>query len=167
MEDVLDKHKQEFDEIRRLCLLCHGLDLTSSTIFGSETYSNPTIETKSILHSLLSSHLLRLAVAIRINLYQESIENITIPVETMVAGYYEDHELIVKPVTIKDICDKIIHADSVTKPIFPKNLLDSDVKISFQLKGTNRKRAWTLNLSLELFAETVLKLLDRIDHVSY
>ena len=163
MENVLDRHKQDFDEIRRLCLLCHGLDLTSSTIFASETSSGLSTATKSVLHSLLSSHLLMLAVSVRINLYQGAIKNFSIPMQTMVAGYYEDDELIVKSPTIKDVCDKIIHADSVTKPILPKNIVDSEVKISFQLKGTNRNKAWTLDLSLELFAETVLELIDSIE----
>ncbi len=163
MEDVLGKHKQDFGEIRRLCLLCHGLDQTSSTIFSASTYSNPSKETKSVMHSLLSSHLLQLAVAIRINLYQGLINNELIPMESMAVGYYEDDEFIVRSATIKDVCDKIIHADIVTKSIFPRNLLKDDVKVSIQLKGVNKKKIWTLDLSLELFAEKVLVLLDKTE----
>ena len=164
MEDILDKHKQDFNEVRRLCLLCHGLDLTSSNLFTGSTYTAPSDQTKSVLHSMLSSSLLNLAVSIRINLYQGSIQNIPIPLATMAANFYEDDELITKCVTIKDVCDKIVHADSVTKPAFPEGLLDRDVKIPFQLKGMNRKNTWTMNLCLDLFAETVLTLLDEVDN---
>ncbi len=164
MEDILEKHKQDFAEVRRLCLLCHGLDLTSSNLFTGSTYTNPSDQTKSVLHSLLSSSLLNLAVSIRVNLYQGLIENKTIPLEAMAADYYEDSELITKSVTIKDVCDKIIHADTVKKPVFPEGLLAHDVILTFQLKGMCRKKTWTLNLCLELFTEGVLILLDEIEN---
>ncbi|MEJ1412943.1 MAG: hypothetical protein RPU90_05100 [Candidatus Sedimenticola sp. (ex Thyasira tokunagai)] len=163
MEEILNQHRQEFDEIRRLCLQCHGLDLTSSNIFSGSTYETPSDRTKSVLHSMLSSSLLNLAVSIRVNLYQGTIKNKLIPLKTMAADIYDDEELIIKEVTIKDVCDKIIHADSVSKPIIPEVLLEHDVKISFQLKGINRKKAWTLNLCLENFTESVLILLDEIE----
>jgi hypothetical protein len=160
MEDVLDKHKQDFNEVRRLCLICHGLDLTSSNLFTS---SVPSVQTKSVLHSLLSSSLLHLAISIRINLYQGAIKNSKEPLDIITADYYEDLELISQQTTIKDICDKIIHADTVTKPIVPKGLLEPEVKIAFQFKGTNRKEAWTLNLCLDLFTERVLSILDEME----
>jgi hypothetical protein len=163
MEEILDKHKQDFNEIRRLCLQCHGLDMISSHLFTSSSYKDPSDNTKSVLHSMLSSSLLNLAVSIRVNLYQKAIDNRLIPLETMAADYYEDDKLISKAVKLKDVCDKIIHADTVTKPIVPGGLLESDVKISFQLKGTNRKKNWTLNLCLDLFAESVLAILDEIE----
>ena len=163
MDELLDRHKQDFDEVRRLCLQCHGLDLTSSCLFTDSTYKKPSDRTRSVLHSMLSTALLNLAVSIRVNLYQGAIENPLIPLDTMAADYYEDDELISKSITIKDVCDKIIHADTVTKSIFPKGLLYKDAKITFQLKGTNRKKAWTLNLCLELFAELILMVLDKIE----
>jgi len=163
MDEVLDKHKQDFNEIRRLCLLSHGLDLTSSDIFKSSSNYVPSEHTKSVLHSLLSSTLLNLAVSIRVNLYQGTIKNELIALDTLAASYYEDDELICKSVHIKDVCDKIIHADTVTKPIFPSNFISGDTKMSFQLKGKHGKKAWTLDLCLELFAEDILLLLDGIE----
>jgi hypothetical protein len=162
MDDVLDKHKQDFNEIRRLCLLCHGLDLTSSLLFTGSSYTTPSENTKSAMHSLLSSHMLNLAVAIRINLYQKNIDNSLISKDTMAVGYYED-DLVVKSATIKDVCDKIIHAESVTKPILPKWLLDGNTKISFQLKGTHNKKSWTLDLCLSLFVEKILAAIDELE----
>ncbi len=163
MDYVVEKHKQSFDEIRRLCFLCNGLDRTSSYIFAESTYINPSDQSKSVLQSLLSSSLLHLAVSIRINLYQDIIDNHSIPLETMAADYYEDDKLIVTSVSIKDVCDKIIHADSVSKPIYKNFPIEKDEKISFQLKGTHRKTLWTLNLCLELFTEFILRIVDEIE----
>lgn len=164
MEYVLEKHRQSFDEIRRLCFICNGLDRASSYIFTESTYTNPSDQSKSVLKSLLSSSLLHLAVSIRINLYQDIIENRSIPLETMAADYYEDEKLIARCVSIKDVCDKIIHADAVTKPIFKYFPLGKDEKISFQLKGSNRDKLWTLNLCLEFFTEIILKMVDEIEY---
>lgn len=163
MDEIIDRHRQDFNEVRRLCLLCHGLDLSSSSLFTKSTYKSASENTKSVLHSMLSSSLLNLSVAIRINIYQGNLQGQDEPLDTLSAGFYEDKELIVKPITIKDVCDKIIHADSVTKPILPAELLEDDVKITFQFKGVHRKAAWTLDLCLETFTESVLQLLDRIE----
>ena len=116
-----------------------------------------------LLHGLISSYLLNLAISIRINLYQKKIENVTYPLEVMAADYYEDDELICKEVTLKDICDKIIHADTVYKPVMPNGLLENDVRITFQLRGVNRKKAWTLNICLEILTVNILALLDEIE----
>lgn len=163
MEYVVEKHRQSFDEVRRLCFICNGLDRVSSYIFTESTYTDPSDQSKSVLQNLLSSSLLHLAVSIRINLYQDIIENRLIPLETMAADYYEDDKLIVRCVSIKDVCDKIIHADTVTKPIFKNIPLEKDEKLTFQLKGSNRDKLWTLNLCLELFTEIILKIIDEIE----
>jgi hypothetical protein len=100
MDYILEKHKQSFDEIRKLCFQCHGLGLSSSVIFSESTYNNPSEQAKSALHSLLSTSLLHLAISIRINLYQDIIDNCTIPLESMAADYYEDDKLVYLPVSV-------------------------------------------------------------------
>lgn len=164
MEYLLEKHKQSFDDIRKLCFQCHGLGLCSSIIFSGSTYSDPSEQSKSALHSLLSTSLLHLAISIRINLYQDTIDNCVIPLDSMAADYYENEKLIYQETSIKDVCDKIIHADKVIKPIFPDRPLEPDEYITIQLRGTNRKVGWTLNLCIERFAELILKTLDRIEN---
>ena len=167
MEEIIDKHKQDFDEIRRHCLICHGLDLTSNDLFSGPNDEKPSDKTRSVLHSMLSSGLLNLAISIRTNLYQNTIKNRRIPLDTLAASYYEDDELIYKETTIKDVCDKIIHANSITKSVLPRDItripVGVEVHETFQLKGTKNKRSWTLGLCLDLFAETILKLLDKIE----
>lgn len=85
------------------------------------------------------------------------------PLETMAVDYYEDEKLILRCVSLKDVCDKIIHANTVTKPIFKNFSLEKDEKISFQLKGSSRDKLWALNLCLELYTEIILKLVDEIE----
>lgn len=139
---IVEKHRQNFDEIRRLCFICNGLDRASSYIFTESTYTDPSGQSKSVLQNLLSSSLLHLAVSIRINLYQDIIEDRPIPLATMAADYYENDKLIVRYASIKDVCDKIIHADTVTESIFKHFPLEKDEKLTFQLKGSNRDKLW-------------------------
>ena len=155
MDNLIEEHRQDFDEIRKLCLQCHGLDLTSSHLFTHSAHSNPSDATKIALQSLISGHLLRLAIAIRINLYQGNIQNSDLGDNVMSAGYYElgEGSPIVTPASIKDVCDKIIHAENLTKSTFPPGLIDRETTISFQLTGSYRKKKWVLDLSLEIFTE--------------
>lgn len=66
--------------------------------------------------------------------------------------------------SVARLCDKIILADTVAKPIFKNFPLEKDEKITFQLKGSNRVKLWTLNLCLELFTAIVLKMGDEIEY---
>lgn len=163
MDDILDKHKQDFNEIRRLCLYCHGLDLTTTRLFSGSSCAVPSSETKSTLHNMLSGSLLNLAVSIRINFYQDNFENTLIPLSSLAASILIDDDLRYKEVTIKDVCDKIIHADSVTKPITLDEYLDNDVHVSIQFKGRYKKQNWTMDICLDLFAEHVLSMLDKLE----
>nr|WP_319491062.1 hypothetical protein [uncultured Desulfobacter sp.] len=164
MDEILDKHKQDFSEIRRLCLQCHGLDLTSTKLFASSSGSGVSLETKSVLHSMLSGSLLNLAVSIRVNLYQDNFENELIPLSSLAASILTEDNLEYKEITIKDVCDKIIHADSVTKPIISNEHLDKDHHVCIQFKGKHHKRFWTMDICLDLFAEHVLSMLDKLEN---
>ncbi|WGL17869.1 hypothetical protein PVT68_06120 [Microbulbifer bruguierae] len=118
---------------------------------------------ESALQNLISSNLLNLAIAIRINLYQETISNPNIELPESSWLYYDD-ELIDRPATLKQVCDKIIHANTVAKPVLPPELWEGNSKIAIQLKGVEfGKKAWTLNIVLERFAEDILNLLDSIE----
>jgi len=119
--------------------------------------------TEATIQNLVSSYLLNLAVAIRINLYPNKIE--FKDVELPQSGWlYYDEELVCRPVTLKQVCDKIIHADTVSKPILPEVMARKDCKICIQFKGKEFKRKWTLDIVLEYFAEDVLHILDDIEN---
>ncbi|MDC9524321.1 hypothetical protein PSH54_02225 [Pseudoalteromonas sp. Angola-30] len=76
---------------------------------------------------------------------------------------YFDDKLIEKPATLKQVCDKIIHADSFSKTVPLSELIDPKYKIAVQFKGVEYKKSWTLNVVLECFVEDVLSLLDSIE----
>ena len=162
MSEILGKHRQDFNEVRRLCLICHGLDLSSDKLFSNSTYNNKLSLTKEIYNNLLSGSLLNLAAAIRINIYQGKFAKQTNFPISHCGFYFDDEELAQKEFTIKDVCDKIIHADSICKEAFPPAVLGNS-KVAMQLKGKHNGRAWTLDISIELFTEAVLNLLDDLE----
>ena len=163
MKEIISKHRQDFSELRRLCLVCHGLDFTTNSFSSQASRIRITESLQAALQNLVSSSLLNLAVALRINLYQTAINQADIELPDSSWLYY-DEELVDRPATLKQVCDKIIHADSVVKPILPTGMWDGGSKIAVQFKGREYgKKYWTLNVVLELFAEDVLKLLDDIE----
>lgn len=162
MREILSKHRQDIGEIRRLCLICHGLDHSTSSVSSSQSRLRLSENLDASLQYLISSSLLSLAIALRINLYQGAIDKPNLEL-TDSSWLYFDDELISRPATIKQVIDKIIHADTVAKPVLPSDMWDGDTKIAIQFKGSEfRKKAWTLNIVLERFAEDVLGLLDEI-----
>ncbi|WP_434929893.1 hypothetical protein ACRWQM_10175 [Shewanella sp. HL-SH5] len=162
MRDIFGYHKQDFNEIRRLCLICHGLDLTTSSLSSTTSRLIMSKSVENTLHNLVSSNLLSLVIAIRVNLYQGVIDqpNLDLPDS---AWLYYDAKLVEQPATLKQVCDKIIHADSFSKTVPPSGLIDPDCRIAVQFKGVEFKKAWTLNVVLESFVEDILTLLDSID----
>lgn len=162
MPEIFGRHRQDLNEVRRLCLICHGLDLTSDKLFSDSTYNNSSESTKVVFQNLVSGTLLNLAAAIRINIYQGIFQGQERHHLAHCGFYYDDEELVAKDFTIKDVCDKIIHAESISKEAFPPEVLRG-AKVVMQLKGTHQGRRWTLDLSIELFTEAVLNYLDDIE----
>lgn len=159
---VIKHHIQTFDEIRRLGLVSHGLDLSSSAMFsGSEEY--PTSEaTLRILTASLSSALLQLAIAIRVNIYQATLcglEKRELP--WWASLYYKDTSKA-ENINLKTICDKIIHANSVGKDALPEEVLKGS-KMCMQFIGTHKNREWVMDIPVHPFVEYVLALLDEIE----
>lgn len=162
MRDIFGHHKQDFNEIRRLCLICHGLDLTTSSLSSPTSRLVMSESVVDTLHNLVSSNLLSLVIAIRVNLYQNVIDqpNLELPDSSWL---YYDAKLLEKPATLKQVCDKIIHADSFSKIVPPSGLIDPEYKVAVQFKGVEFKKHWTLNVVLERFVEDILSLLDSIE----
>ncbi len=164
MDEIFGKYRQDFNEIRRLCLICHGLDLSTSTISTSSLKLSDA--SNVTLQNLVSSTLLHLAIAIRTNIYQKSIKPSHTPLKRSAWLYY-DEELVERPATLKQVCDKIIHADTFSKSIYPKGFLDYEDRVGTQIRGTEHNRkAWTMNLVLDLLAEDILVMVDEIEEQS-
>ncbi|MCQ8850038.1 hypothetical protein NQT74_15725 [Alteromonas stellipolaris] len=166
MQLILGKHRQDFDEIRRLCLICHGLDYTTSSFSDDEKGLRLSNSLSSAVESLISSNLLSLAIALRVNIYQKVIKFPNYELGKSSSLYY-DNELVERAATLKQVIDKIIHADEVLKPIVPDSLRNNPLKIAIQFKGTEfGRKKWTMNVILEKFAEEILLLLDEHEAIS-
>lgn len=165
MEELFGIHKQDFDEVRRLCLICHGLDRTSDVLFSDSNYNCASDNTRLVFHNLTSGMLLSLAVAIRINIYQNNIISLENDELRNCGSYYLDNELVTKQFPIKDVCDKIIHANLISKVAIPLEITRGS-KVAMQFRGKHRGKSWTLDLSIEHFAEAVLNLLDELERNS-
>lgn len=164
MKPLISNHKVDFNEIRRLALICHGLDLTTSSFSKGESKIVLSESLENSLQLLLSSNLLNLAIAIRVNIYQSNISSTHFKLKEGATIYYDDASPLVEfPATLKQVCDKIIHADSVEKLFYPKNFVPADCKIALQFKGKEHNKTWTLNLALEVFAEQIFKILDDLE----
>lgn len=155
MTEIFGKHSQDYNEIRRLCLICHGLDLSSSMLFSNSTYNCASETTKQVFQNLVSGSLLNLAVSLRVNIYQGRLVGPEYSGLLHCGFYYDDQDLVSKEFTIKDVCDKIIHADAVSKEALPAHIL-GDSKMTMQFKGKHNRKSWTFDLSVELFTEAVL-----------
>ena len=162
MEEILSRYRQDFDEIRKLCLICHGLDLSTSSFSLDSSDWKISEPTGRVLQNIISSNILQLAIALRTNFYQKNILHTEEPLNNSAWLYY-DKELMDRPATLKQVCDKIIHADTFSKPVCPKGMSDHENKICTQLRGTEFKKSWTLDIALDLFAKDILKILDRIE----
>lgn len=160
--DIFSTHRQDFNEVRRLCLICHGLDLTSDKLFTNSTYSNQLENTAAVFHNLFSGSLLRLAISIRVNLYQGKFHGQDDIVLSHCGFYFEDKSEAALNFTIKDVCDKIIHADTITKAAMPADRY-GQVKLAARLEGKKGKVSWALDLSIEMFTEAVLNYLDQLE----
>lgn len=165
MKQIITKHTIDFNEIRRLALICHGLGYSTSSF--SRKNSNITLNENLsfILKNLLSSNLLNLAIAVRVNIYQLNIKKPDFKMKNS-AWFYLDDAIPLKeqPITLKDLCDKIIHADTVEKLIYREGLISDDCHIALQLRGKQFKKKWTVNVVLEKFAEELLNILDELDN---
>lgn len=76
------------------------------------------------------------------------------------ASIYDKIDLIIRPISLKSVCDKIIHADVVGKSAAPNSLID-DAIICMHFEGTHGRKNWVMDLPLGSFMEYVLNFLDK------
>jgi len=147
-----------YQTIRSIAIECHAHDLSAYSLFVSGAYG-VSKSTKIAYAELLSSKLLMLAISLRAKFYQGVSNNNTVDYvsECGILDYNSNGGMVEKPLSIKDVCDKLIHADEI-------KLNYTDVKngLITILKGKERGCAWTLHISMSLFAESILKWLDEL-----
>lgn len=146
------------EHIRSLALQCHALDIQFGRLFNNPSICGYSERIYRTYNYLLSTSLLNLAIAIRVGLGSEpgykSREN-----GISACGLFED----AGPhgdgsFSIKDVCDKLIHANHITKPIE-----EGVENTCIQLIGEHHDKQWGFGLGVGIFTEYVLKWLDEID----
>ena len=153
--ELLGTHKVTFEEIRSLAIQCHALDIAAYHLFVDGTHEDNSEKTKSTYQDLFTRKLLGLAIALRTKFYQgldhEGTVRYVLPCGLMYR-YKKNVESTVN-FSMKDVCDKIIHADSISRP------MEKGVeKQTTTLRGKDNrdKSEWELSMSVSLFAEAVL-----------
>ena len=160
--ELLGTHKVTFEEIRSLAIQCHALDISAYHLFVDSTHEDNSEKTKSAYHDLMTRKLLGLAIALRTKFYQGLDHEGTIPYVAACGLMYKHKKDIEENVafSMKDVCDKIIHADSVSR------YMEKGVeKPTTALRGKDNrdKSEWELSMSVSLFAEGVLNWVQDIE----
>jgi hypothetical protein len=146
------------ERIRSLAVTCHALDTQFDRLFNAVTICEKSPALSQSYDKLFATNLLSLAVSIRVSLNQDpEYRSVTSGVRT--CGLFdagaprEDGGF-----AVKDVCDKIIHADEIFKPVEP------GVRgAGCRLRGTHHGKPWEFGLGVGIFCEYLLEWLDRID----
>lgn len=153
--ELLGTHKVTFDLLRSIAIECHALDVAAYHLFVDSTHSDGIEKTKAAYEELMTSLLLNLAISMRTKFYQGLDHRTTIPFVShcgFLFKYAGNQEETVN-FSIKDVCDKIIHADSVSRHMEPELRHPTT---SFRGIDHRNKSTWELSMSVSLFAEAVL-----------
>ena len=160
-EKLLNKHNISYDYIRSLTIDCYALDIAAYALFIDGIHADGSDRTKEIYREKLSTSLLNLSVAVR-TLFYQGVETIVKPQNISYCGFYEsDNKEDEASVSIKDVCDKIIHADSLDR-VFEKTGDDGRKPIT-SISGTYKRKPWVLEISVDLFCASVLNWVDELE----
>lgn len=161
--ELLGKLRVSFDEIRALAIQCHALDITAYHLFVDSTHDDKSGKTKFAYQDLMSRQFLGLAIALRTKFYQGLDHKDTYRYIAASGLMYKQKKGAEKSVafSIKDVCDKIIHADTVSR--YMEKGIDKPVT-SFRGHEGRNKSDWELGMSVSLFTEGVLNWLQDIEN---
>lgn len=160
--DLFGTHKVTFEVVRSLAIQCHALDISAYHLFVDSTHSDKGDKTKATYEELMTSQLLALAIALRTKFYQGFDHKNTIPYvsPSSLLYKYKKNTQETLEFSMKDVCDKIIHADRVLR-----HMDDGVEKPTTTLRGKDNrdKSEWELSMSVSLFAEAVLNWAQDVD----
>jgi hypothetical protein len=153
------RYRVGIDYIRSLAIQCHALDGEFDRLFNSsKTIFGSSCRITDSYNQLLHTNLLNLAISIRTALAQEQ-EYKSERVEISACCVFETGAPRENSsITMKDLCDKIIHAEDIFKPIEP-----GVIGACCRLKGYHKKEPWVIGLGVSIFCELVLKSLEDIE----
>lgn len=156
--DLLGTHKVSFDTIRSLAVQCYALDAAAYPLLLEGTHTDMSGKTKAAYEELFTGQLLALAIALRIKFYQGFNHKNTVRYVSAAGLLYKDNGKETLNFSIKDVCDKIIHADGVNRYLEP-----GISRPTTTLCGKERDKSWELSMSVTLFVEGVLEWLQDAD----
>jgi hypothetical protein len=162
--ELLGTHKVTFDLLRALAIQCHALDISAYHLFVDSTHADGIEKTKDTYEELFTTQLLSLAIALRTKFYQGLDHRATVTYVSHCGLFYKykknNEETIA--FSLKDVCDKIIHADTITRH------MENEVRLpATTFCGTDNrdKSAWELSMSVSLFSEVVLNWIHSVEDI--
>ena len=176
---LLGKHKISYDFARSLAIDCHALDKTAYPLFFDTTYIPKSPRTIEIYNEKVSTSLLRLAISLRTLIYQDPETKEMFPDISFSGIYNIGNRNDRADFDIKDVCDKIIHAEDISR-VFQGKVTEVKMggilsgfdyeKIEFPdkdpvtfISGKYKKSPWMLWISLSSFCEGVLRWIDELE----
>ena len=155
------KHQVSFQAVRSLAIECHALDLSASELLLFPVHNDSRGRTRATYDELLTAKMLALAIALRTKFYQGTSYQGTEKYLEYVGMFESKRHGAAKTATftLKDACDKIIHADSVVRKFnTPQG------KPITALAGTGPGTVkWRLSFSLASFADSILWWLEDVE----
>lgn len=151
-------HRVSYESIRSLAIECHAFDLSAFTLLYEGTHK-PSRSTRIAYEELVTSKLLLLAIALRTK-FCHGISNPDTVKYVKDCGFLDSTFKGIeapKLFGIKDICDKIIHADEISRI-----LTDGNNGLVTILCGNYQSSIWKFTISMSLFSEGVLNWLDEL-----
>lgn len=158
-------HRVTFEAIRRLAIECFALTSSAHALFGDSDQGKQGTRTQAVYGELFSEKLLQLAICIRTKFCQGIDHRRT-------SGFMEETGELFKwvkgqdesahPYTLKDVCDKIIHAEAVfiepdEAPGFSFIALHGEHRIAGKVQG------WAMNIFPLPLCEAILGWLDAVE----
>jgi len=155
---ILGMHRVSWDAVRRLAVECHALDAAAFILLSDSILDDKDGKTRTVYEELFTDRLLALAIALRTK-FNQGVSAADTKRYSLDCGilYRLEQDVEKGPVefTFNDICNKIIHADSIHKSVETSH----EAKIT-TLQGTEqrhgKKISWRLGLSVTLFTESIL-----------
>jgi len=152
------KYNVGIDHIRSLAITCHALDGQFDKLFNAGAICGNSQKVVASYDQLLSVSLLNLAIFVRVALSNEPAYRSATSGATACGLFETGAPEKDGGFSIKDVCDKLIHADNIFKPVEP-----GVEGACCRLRGTYREKPWEFSLGVSIFSEIVLKWLDDIE----
>ena len=160
--DLLGKHKISLANVRSMAIQCYALDVAAFPLLQGGTHTDRGGKTKEAYEELFTAQLLAFAIALRTKFYQGLDHKTTVRYIQAAGFLFKNNSCGEKTLafSIKDVCDKIIHADTISRYL---ELGISKPSTSFCGKDSRDNSTWECAISVTLFVEGVLEWLQDVE----